>query len=85
MTRVQEDATTNREDVAAIRDSIKELEQGQERADFCGQKIDSMFSMLSTLPQFKLVGEFPPRSGTESILERDGILPRSEGIRMSDE
>ncbi|XP_052209406.1 uncharacterized protein LOC127812896 [Diospyros lotus] len=85
MTCVQEDVAANRDDAVAIRDNIKELERGQERPDFYIQKIDNMFSMLVALPQFKLAGEFPPRLGIESILERDGILPRPKGIRMSDE
>ena len=85
VTRMQEDAAANREDVEAIRDSIKELERGQERADFYGQKMDSMFSMLAVLPQFKVARELHPRLGTEPILEKEGILPRPDGIRMLDE
>lgn len=69
------------EDMAAIKESVRKLEKGQERADHYWQKIDIMFNMLFALPQFRLLVDFPPRTSLEPNLDGDGILPRPDERR----
>ena len=73
MSHMQEDMVAmeiqSREDMAAIKESVRELEKGQERADHYWQKIDIMYNMLSALPQFRLLADFPPRTSLELILD----------------
>jgi len=60
------------------------LEQYKETMEQYGQRLNNMLSMLSTLPQFQLASNFPPRTNTNPILPHQGNLPRSNGIHETD-
>ena len=70
--QTQEALSCSREESSAIRESVqRELEKSREETartlDHFGQRIDSMFNMLSTfLPQLCLSAAFPPRSTSNS-------------------
>ena len=62
------------EDLTASRESMqRELERHREMIEQYEQRINSMFNMLSSLPQFRLLLEFPPPSVADSSMVRQGI------------
>lgn len=87
MLQTHEAITQSRVDVAAMREELatshedmqRELERHREMMDQFGQRINNMFNMLSSLPQFCLPPEFPPRSGARPNSNGSGILPRPPG------
>jgi len=86
MNQTQETLAHEREEQAAARETMqREMERNRETMDQFGQRIQSMFNMLSALPQFRLPPEFPPRASTDPIQLETGILQRPEGSRGSTE
>lgn len=86
MTRTHEAVTQGREDLVASREGMqRELEKHQETIKQYGQRINSMFNMVSSPPQFKLPPEFLPRSITNPSHFGHGILPRPAGMVETNE
>ena len=82
MNQTHEAITREREEQAAARETMqREMERNRETMDQFRQWIQSMFNMLSALPQFRLPPEFLPRALTNPIQPGTGILQRPKGPR----
>ena len=78
MSQMQKAMIQSQEDMVAIKESIRELEKGQEKAKHHRQKINIMFNMFSALQLFHLLANLLPRIGLNLILDH-GILRRLDG------
>ena len=93
ISNTQETMLQTREDLAEWRETMRgELERQQEAIKQCqktmeqqGLRIDSMLSMLSSLPQFHLSPDFPPKQASKPILSQQGNRLRTQGAFVEED
>ena len=76
MHQTQEAMTQTWEELIGMKELIKEdSDRNREALEQYGQRLNSVLGMLSSLPQFQLSPEFPPRGNSEPLLPNQDHTP----------